>query len=92
MTAPNRREYPVSSVVIEELLSDALVKIDEINQRIGEGENVSAAAMLSTYIAAFNKLEMGLRSAICDAVSSGVLPLASADVEDDADVAVEFPR
>ncbi|EHK80868.1 hypothetical protein [Rhodococcus pyridinivorans] len=89
MTAPNRREYPVSSVVIEELLSDALVKIDEINQRIGEGENVSAAAILSTYIAAFNKLEMGLRSAVCDSVSR---ECTAAGTEDDVDTALEFPR
>lgn len=91
MSAPNRREYPVSSVVIEDLLSEAKVKIDEINDRIGNGESVSASSMLSIYISAFNKLEMGLHTAVCAAITAGTLPLATTDAEDGVDVVAEFP-
>ncbi|QXU55214.1 hypothetical protein [Rhodococcus sp. LW-XY12] len=72
MPEVKRREYPVSSAVIEELLADAQAKVDEISQRIGEGESISASAMLAIYTTAFNSLSMGLYSAVSDAVSADI--------------------
>lgn len=91
MSAPNRREYPVSSVVIEDLLSEAQIEIDEINARIGNGEKVTAAAQVQIYARAFSRLQVGLQSAICTSIASGILPFALDDDVVHVDVAREFP-
>jgi len=91
MTTSNRREYPVSSAVIEELLDDAQVEIDEINRRIGEGEKVTAETMVHIYARAICRLEMGLRSAVTDSMARYLLHYAVHDDEGAVPGTVEFP-
>ena len=90
MSAPNRRVYPVSSAVIEELLDDAQMQVAWLRQQIGNGESVSHAAALSCYISAFEWLNSKLYAAISDAVAQEIRTTIDAQQDVD-DAAVEFP-
>jgi len=90
MTAPNRRVYPVSSAVLEELLTDAEITVDEISARIGNGEKVSTPEALATYEKAFNALRSGIYAAISDVVAEEIRKTIDTQRDLDA-VATEFP-
>jgi len=90
MSAPNRREYFVSSAVIEEVLDAAQAQVDVISQKIGEGEHVTVSEQLGYYASAFGWLQSKLYAAVSDAVAQDIRKTIDAQQDVD-DAAVEFP-
>lgn len=67
-----RRDYKLSSVLLEDILTDATVEIDALNHSIGNGDTCTDSAALAVYRNAFETLHRGVITMIADAVSAEI--------------------